>query len=79
MPTYHYIKSKSSTAAEPIISTRAWAQIPLANHSLEVHHQTLLAAAGCRFSDENPSVKIHSQAWLDSKEVIQFFEDSTRW
>ena len=77
MPTYNLIKTKASVAAEPIVSTRTWAQIPLANISLEAHHQTTLAAAGCSYSkDEVAAIKVHPQAWLDPIEVIKFFDDS---
>jgi len=78
MPKYNYIKPKASVSAEPIISTRPWAQVPLANQSLEKHHQTALAVAGCSLSiDEVAAIKVHPQAWLDPLEVIKFFDDAT--
>jgi hypothetical protein len=78
MPTYNYTKTKASAAAEPIIVNRTWAQVPLANITLEAHHQAALAVAGCTLAkDDSAQVKVHPQAWLDSLEVIQFIDDSS--
>lgn len=78
MPIYNYLKAKASVAAEPIVATRSWAQIPLANISLDAHHQTTLGAAGCSFAkDEVAPIKVHPQAWLDPIEVIKFFDDAS--
>ena len=78
MPIYNYLKAKASVAAEPIVATRSWAQIPLANISLGAHHQTTLGAAGCSFAkDEVAPIKVHPQAWLDPIEVIKFFDDAS--